>query len=160
MVFTIEQCSNAYFSGNKNAYKLREIKNNYINNNYSKTNKNINILKKILLSDENINEINNNIVKIVLDELNVKIPLQKEKEIVLFIEIVWKDLFPKNLKCNYSDQVYIFNKTLIDFIKPSLFNNIVHKINHIKDISRPYGFKFIPLPKNTSSYKPNKSFKY
>lgn len=160
MVFTIEQCSNAYFSGNKNAWELRKIKNNYMKKNYTKNNKNINILKKIILSNENIYKINSTIVKMVLDELNVEIPLQREKEIVLYIEIVWKDLFPKNLKCNYMEQVNIFNKTLIDFVKPNLFNNILNKINHIKDISRPYGFKFIPLPINTSTYKPNISIKY
>ena len=72
-LFGIDQISNAYFSGNEIAYKLRK---NLVKNPEVTTLKEALHLKNQFFSDENIKFINQSIVKRIYEEMNVNITLQ------------------------------------------------------------------------------------
>ena len=129
-LFGIDQISNAYFSGNEIAYKLRK---NLVKNPEVTTLKEALHLKNQFFSDENIKFINQSIVKRIYEEMNVKIPLQNGKQIKLSASYVW-EYYGRYLNHDQKNQINRLNEILIDRTVPKLKTVILQRLDYLKDI--------------------------
>tara|TARA_B100000795_G_C22799769_1_gene441231 strand:+ start:1288 stop:1758 length:471 start_codon:yes stop_codon:yes gene_type:complete len=106
------------------------------------------ILSSAFFSKRNINCIQKQIKKIVLDLTNYNIGRQSDLQLQIIMRSIYLQ-YSKNLECDYTNQIRDLNKKITDFSVDRIVIEISQFLEYRKEVSRiPIP---ISLPKNLSN---------
>jgi hypothetical protein len=107
-----------------------------------------NVLNKAFFSQRNINNIQKQIQKKVLETTNYTIGRQSDLQLQIIMRSIFLQ-YSKNLNCDYANQIRDLNKKVTDFAVDRIVIEISQFLEYRKEVSRipePIG-----LPKNLSN---------
>ena len=107
-----------------------------------------NVVSKAFFSQRNINNIQRQIQKKVLDSTNYKIGRQSDLQLQIIMRSIFLQ-YSKNLNCDYANQIRDLNKKVTDYSVDRIVIEISQFLEYRKEVSRiPVP---INLPKNLSN---------
>lgn len=145
--FNLEQISNAYFSENTNARKLRQNLEQY---QYDENCESSYKLENKFFSNKNIYKLNKTVVNEVYKRTGnkIEIPLQNPQEIYIICKYIWHNN-SRYLNYDIDKQLEELNHLVIEYIMPDLISTIKQKILYLKNLDVTKR-KLIPRPNNSN----------
>ena len=107
-----------------------------------------NVLNKAFFSQRNINNIQKQIQRKVLEKTNYTIGRQSDLQLQIIMRSIYLQ-YSKNLNCNYAEQIRELNKKITDYSVDRIVIEISQFLEYRKEVSKMPNP--ISLPKNLSN---------
>ena len=106
-------------------------------------------------SMNNLDKLQNEIIKNVFEQSNGKYKIQKqdEEQLIIIMRSMYL-MYSKNQSCNIEEQVQQINNEVIKYCVPNILNNVLQYIGYMNDRE---SVPFLPNPVNDNYYIPLES---
>ena len=147
--FNIHEIPKAYFSENE---KSKELIKDLVKHQVGISECTSSDLETIFFSDENMNLINNQLIKSVYTNTNntIRISKQSPEKLIIAMRYVYIQ-YAKNLAYDIYPQVNELNCRVLNEILPDVITNATQKITYLESLTSER--KLLPLPENVRNSK-------